>query len=29
MGPFCDGYKRHLFSRTIRLNNVSMRRETP
>jgi type IV pilus assembly protein PilW len=29
LGPFCDGYKRHLFTQTIRLNNVSMRRETP
>jgi type IV pilus assembly protein PilW len=29
LGPFCDGYKRHLFSQTIRLTNVSMRRETP
>jgi type IV pilus assembly protein PilW len=29
MGPFNDGYKRHLFTQTIRLTNVSMRRETP
>ncbi|MBA2674042.1 PilW family protein [Ramlibacter sp.] len=29
LGPFCDGYKRHLFTRTVRLTNVSMRRETP
>ncbi len=29
MGPFNDPYKRHLFSTTIRLNNVSGRRETP
>jgi type IV pilus assembly protein PilW len=29
LGPFCDGYKRHLFTQTIRLTNVSMRRETP
>lgn len=29
MGPFNDGYKRHLFSQTVRLVNVSARRETP
>lgn len=29
MGPFADGYKRHVFSQTVRLNNVSMRREVP
>ena len=29
LGPFNDHYKRHLFSATIRLNNVSGRRETP
>lgn len=29
LGPFSDGYKRHLFSQTIRLTNVSTRRETP
>ncbi len=29
MGPFNDGYKRHLFTQTIRLTNVAMRRETP
>jgi type IV pilus assembly protein PilW len=29
MGPFTDGYKRHVFSQTVRLNNVSMRREVP
>ena len=28
LGPFNDGYKRHLFSQTIRLINVSSRRET-
>ena len=28
-GPFCDGYKRHVFTQTIRLTNVSGRRETP
>lgn len=29
LGPFNDGYKRHLFAQTIRLTNVSSRRETP
>lgn len=29
VGPFNDGYKRHLFSTTVRLVNVSARRETP
>jgi type IV pilus assembly protein PilW len=29
MGPFNDAYKRHLFSQTVRLMNVSGRRETP
>jgi type IV pilus assembly protein PilW len=29
MGPFNDGYKRHLFTQTVRLTNVSSRRETP
>lgn len=29
MGPFNDRYKRHLFTQTIRLTNVSGRRETP
>jgi type IV pilus assembly protein PilW len=29
VGPFNDGYKRHLFTQTIRLTNISMRRETP
>lgn len=28
-GPFTDGYKRHVYSAAIRLNNVSGRRETP
>ena len=28
LGPFSDGYKRHLFSQTIRLTNVSSRRAT-
>ena len=29
LGPFNDSYKRHLFTQTIRLNNISSRRETP
>jgi type IV pilus assembly protein PilW len=29
LGPFNDAYKRHLFTKTIRLTNVSGRRETP
>jgi type IV pilus assembly protein PilW len=29
LGPFNDGYKRHLFTQTVRLVNVSSRRETP
>jgi type IV pilus assembly protein PilW len=29
MGPFNDGYKRHVFHQTVRLINVSGRRETP
>jgi type IV pilus assembly protein PilW len=29
LGPFKDGFKRHLFTQTIRLVNVSSRRETP
>ncbi len=29
LGPFNDNYKRHLFQQTIRLQNVSSRRETP
>lgn len=29
VGPFDDNYKRHVFSTTVRLNNVSGRRETP
>ena len=29
VGPFNDGYKRHLFTQAIRLVNVSNRRETP
>lgn len=29
LGPFNDAYKRHLFTQTVRLNNISTRRETP
>ncbi|MBC7618853.1 MAG: PilW family protein [Candidatus Saccharibacteria bacterium] len=29
LGPYNDRFKRHLFTQTIRLTNVSMRRETP
>lgn len=29
VGPFNDSYKRHLFTQTVRLVNVSGRRETP
>lgn len=29
LGPFNDGFKRHVYSTTVRLNNVSARRETP
>jgi type IV pilus assembly protein PilW len=29
LGPFCDGFKRHVFQSTVRLNNISGRRETP
>jgi type IV pilus assembly protein PilW len=29
LGPFNDGFKRHVFSTTVRLINVSSRRETP
>lgn len=29
LGPFNDGYKRHVFQTTVRLTNVSGRRETP
>lgn len=29
LGPFGDHYKRHVFSTTVRLTNVSARRETP
>lgn len=29
LGPFNDGYKRHVFSGTVRINNVAGRRVTP
>jgi type IV pilus assembly protein PilW len=29
VGPFNDGFKRHVFSSTVRLVNISGRRETP
>ena len=29
LGPYNDGFKRHVFSTTVRINNVSSRRETP
>lgn len=29
LGPFNDNFKRHLFSTTVRLTNISGRRETP
>jgi type IV pilus assembly protein PilW len=29
LGPFNDGYKRHVFVTTVRLTNISGRRETP
>lgn len=29
VGPFNDGFKRHVFSSTMRINNVAGRRETP
>lgn len=29
LGPFNDGFKRHVFSTSVRLNNISGRRETP
>jgi type IV pilus assembly protein PilW len=28
-GPFNDSFKRHVFSTTVRINNVAGRRETP
>ncbi|WP_280378581.1 PilW family protein [Pseudomonas sp. BN515] len=29
VGPFNDGFKRHVYTTTVRLNNVAGRRETP
>jgi type IV pilus assembly protein PilW len=29
LGPFTDGYKRHVYTQTVRLNNISMRRDLP
>ena len=29
LGPFNDGFKRHLFTQTVRVINISSRRETP
>jgi len=29
LGPFNDGFKRHLFTQTVRIANISSRRETP
>ena len=29
LGPFNDGFKRHVFSNTVRFVNVASRRETP
>lgn len=29
LGPFNDGFKRHLFTQTVRVANISSRRETP
>jgi type IV pilus assembly protein PilW len=29
LGPFNDHYKRHVFSTSVRLTNISGRRETP
>lgn len=29
LGPFNDAYQRHLFTQTVRLTNISARRETP
>ncbi|MBC5768244.1 PilW family protein [Ramlibacter albus] len=28
-GPYCDGYKRHTYAQTVRMMNISMRREVP
>jgi len=29
LGPYNDGYKRHVYTATVRLMNVSMRRDVP
>ncbi|WP_395009567.1 PilW family protein [Undibacterium sp.] len=29
LGPFNDGFKRHVFSTTVRVNNVAVRRDLP
>jgi type IV pilus assembly protein PilW len=29
LGPYNDNFKRHVFSTTVRVNNVSIRRDTP
>ena len=29
LGPYSDNFKRHVYASTIRLTNVSNRRETP
>ena len=29
LGPFNDGFRRHVFQTTVRLNNISGRRATP
>jgi type IV pilus assembly protein PilW len=29
MGPFNDGFKRHVYVTTVRLPNISGRRQTP
>ncbi|MNP77388.1 hypothetical protein D3C76_1748080 [compost metagenome] len=29
LGPYTDNFKRHAYAMTVRLNNVSGRRETP
>lgn len=28
-GPYCDGYKRQAYTQTVRMMNISMRREVP
>lgn len=29
LGPYNDGFRRHVFSTTVRINNVAIRRDTP